>query len=77
VQLRVKALAVKLLAVALHVKLLAKALHVKLLAKALLAKLPKLQADANAFQFGRWQQMLSPVVLYLGLTPVKLDRQAI
>ena len=70
-QLLAKVLAVKLLAVALHVKLLVKALHVKLLAKALLAKLPKLQANANAFQFGRWQQMLSPVVLYLGLTPIK------
>jgi len=65
--LHVKALAVKLLAKALHVKLLVKALHVKLLVKALLAKLHKLQANAfNAFQFGRGQHMLPPVVLHLG-----------
>lgn len=68
--LHVKVLAVPLHAKALHVKLLAKALavplHVKLLVKALLAKLPKLQAFAfDAFQFGRGQHMLPPVVLYL------------
>ena len=69
-----KLLLKKSLAKVLHVKLLAKALAVKLLVKALLAKLPKLQANAfNAFQFGRGQHKLPPVVLYLAYWPQRID----
>ncbi|KEO91854.1 hypothetical protein EH31_04045 [Erythrobacter longus] len=76
--LLVKALHVKLLVKALHVKLLVKALHVKLLVKALLAKLLKLThaqvIGHKAFQFGRGQHKLPPVVLYLGPFRARNDR---
>jgi len=83
VPLHAKAAAVLLAAVPLHAKAAAVPLRARaaavLLAAVLLAAAPlrKLQATHHAFQFGRWQHELLPVVLYSGLTRLKLEREVI